>query len=259
MVDAKRQIIKVFEDNVLGKVPNVDTENPRHCGKEGHWLERAMGINPNGNNTADIHGYEMKNHTSGKTSFGDWSANWYIYKHKGNPHSIITRDRFLQIFGKKNAQKKGRFSWSGEPCPNISGYNRFGQKLLVDKEQNIIVLYSYSKDERKDKKTIVPTEFQVDKLTLARWNKESIQLKLEKKFNQKGWFKCLRNNEGIYDSICFGAPINYEQWINLVKSGDVFFDSGMYQGNPRPYSMWRANNRLWDLLVIEEHCYFNDG
>ena len=39
----------------------------------------------------------------------------------------------------------------------------------------------------------------------------------------------------------------------LVIQGIVFFDSGMYEGNPRPYSQWRANNNLWDSLIIESY------
>lgn len=45
----------------------------------------------------------------------------------------------------------------------------------------------------------------------------------------------------------------YENWIKLVKQGVVFFDSGMYQGNKRPYSQWRANNSYWDSLITENY------
>lgn len=45
--------------------------------------------------------------------------------------------------------------------------------------------------------------------------------KLEDKFIQNGWFICKRIN-GKYQSICFGNPINYSNWIKLVGTGDVF-------------------------------------
>ena len=45
----------------------------------------------------------------------------------------------------------------------------------------------------------------------------------------------------------------YENSIELVKKKVVFFDSGMYQGNKRPYSQWRANNKYWDSLITEEY------
>ena len=81
----------------------------------------------------------------------------------------------------------------------------------------------------------------------------SIQKKLENKFNHKGWFKCAKNNNGVYDAIHFGSPMSYNTWILLVKQGVVFLDSGMYQGNRRPYSMWRAVNSFWDDLITDSH------
>lgn len=47
--------------------------------------------------------------------------------------------------------------------------------------------------------------------------------------------------------------MTYENWINLVLKGIVFFDSGMYQGNKRPYSQWRAGNKFWDSLVVDSY------
>jgi len=47
----------------------------------------------------------------------------------------------------------------------------------------------------------------------------------------------------------FGDPINYKKWINGVERGEIFFDSGMYQGNKRPYSQWRAANSYWENLI----------
>ena len=50
----------------------------------------------------------------------------------------------------------------------------------------------------------------------------------------------------------FGAPMDFETWIKHVVTGDIYFDSGMYQGNMRPYSQWRSDNVFWDQLVVEE-------
>jgi hypothetical protein len=159
----------------------------------------------------------------------------------------------MEFFGKPNMAKQGRLSWSGEPCPKITGFNSFGQRLFVDSENNIFAVYSFSNDARSHKSTLLPAAFQKESLILAKWNKESISRKLERKFNQNGWFKCIKNSSGIYTSIVFGKPISYENWILLVQEGTVFFDSGMYQGNFRPYSQWRANNSLWDRLVVETY------
>jgi hypothetical protein len=101
----------------------------KHAGKDGHWLELAMDIAHNASNTPDILGYEMKNATSLKTTFGDWSADYYIFK---DSNIGINRSDFLRIFGKPNMKKGGRHSWSGEPSPKIGDFNKFGQRLVVD-------------------------------------------------------------------------------------------------------------------------------
>jgi hypothetical protein len=247
----KEKIVELFNSKVKGRAPDLSSFNVGHDGGAGHWLERAMGIKANASNTPDLYGYEMKNNTSSKTTFGDWSANYYVYQDIN--YQLQDRDDFLQIFGRPNPDKGMRYSWSGQPCPKIKVFNLYGQILLVDSAKNIHAKYFYSKDTRSDKSKIVPVDLQQDDLTIARWDRKSIQGKLERKFNQKGWFKCLQNNGGVYTSIVFGDPINYDNWIKLVQSGDVFFDSGMYEGNSRPYSQWRANNSLWDQLVTSRY------
>lgn len=158
-------------------------------------------------------------------------------------------------------KKNGRFSWSGEPCPKILEYNKFGQRLVISENQDIIAEYSYSKDQRPDKATIVPEILHQEHLQLARWygnstpaNKKGkcLKLKVENKFNDKGWFTCKTDSLGHYCQICFGEPMTFDKWIKLVSNGIVFFDSGMYQGNKRPYSQWRANNSYWDSLITEK-------
>jgi hypothetical protein len=259
----KRIIIDKFNQNVKGKVSNTTSNNLKHDGKEGHWLETQMGISHNGNNEADLLGYEMKNQTkSGKTTFGDWSADEYIFLHgrtKDKINSInkpyqITRDDFLEIFGKPNELKNGRFSWSGTPCPTYFGdVTSFGQEFTIDDDKNIYIVYSYSKDLRKNKSKIVPINMQIDNLILAKWYGSVLKTKVERKFNQNGWFICTKNTKGEYDKIHFGNPINYELWIQLFKDKIIFFDSGMHQGNPRPYSEWRASNKFWYSLITDSY------
>lgn len=266
-MDAKETLIGIFHNNVKGKMPDVKGANKGHDGKYGHWLEKQFGISVNRDNKADIYGYELKNETAVKTTFGDWSANEYIYTNekyknlfKGSLKSK-KQDSFVKIFGHPNPEKNNRYSWSGKPVPKINGYNEFGQVLIIDnKSFDIIAKYSYSKDKRKSKSQIVPKELRIDNLELARWyGKETpegkkgkcLKQKVEDKFNDKGWFTCKRDSNGYYDTICFGKPLNFEEWIDLVRKGIVYFDSGMYEGNPRPYSQWRANNTLWDSLIIE--------
>lgn len=248
--DTKHDIIRRFNENVRGKQAETTNSNQRHDGREGHWLERQMGLTANASNAPDLHGYEMKNQTTAKTTFGDWSADYYIYK---DVDFGITRNQFLMIFGKPNSAKGGRYSWSGEPCPKINRFNSFGQKLYIDANHNIIVEYSFAHDERPDKTAIVPLALQREQLILAKWYAHSISQKLERKFNQRGWFKCLKNQDNVYTTIVFGDPISFERWIALVETGEVFFDSGMYQTNARNYSVWRSTNTFWDSLITSSY------
>ena len=171
----KERIIELYRRNVKGKTPNVDGRNERHDGRKGHWLEEQFGINPNADNKADLWGYELKNETSSKTTFGDWSANVYVFTTPryaslfAGRYKYEKQDSFLRIFGNPNENKDGRYSWSGSPCPKIDSYNDFGQILLVESNNDIVALYSYSQDKRKDKANIVPKELQIENLEIARW------------------------------------------------------------------------------------------
>ena len=107
----KEEIISRFYNNVKGKIPDVSNSNFKHDGKYGHWLEKQMDIRPNANNAPDLFGYEMKNQTSsGKITYGDWSASEYIFHGKSNKRNgtnknfDIDRSKFLKIFGKPNKQ-----------------------------------------------------------------------------------------------------------------------------------------------------------
>lgn len=268
-MDAKDKIIQLFRDNVKGKRPDVSGTNVRHDGKAGHWLERQFGITANADNEADLWGYELKNQTTYKTTFGDWSANVYVFTDSryrrlfSGTTKAEKQNSFVRIFGKPNPDKGGRHSWSGSPCPKISGYNDFGQILIIEPNKDIVALYSYSKDRRANKAAIVPAQLQQENLVLARWYGEispssnrmdkCLKTKLEDKFNDKGWFTCKMNEDGVYYKICFGSPMDYDAWLGLVQEGIVFFDSGMYEGNVRPYSMWRANNDFWNSLIVDEY------
>ncbi|MCL2752536.1 MAG: LlaMI family restriction endonuclease [Defluviitaleaceae bacterium] len=271
MNEAKQKIIELFNENVKGKSVSYEGINQNHDGKRGHWLEKQFNIKANANNEADLYGYELKNETSSKTSFGDWAANVYIYKNSkysdlfGGKNIKEKQDSFLRMFGKYN-EEKSRYSWSGSPFPKMNKYNDFGQTMLLDDNEDVIIYYSFSKDKREDRFQKVPHQLHMDNVTLAKWfgrsfpkgfpvTKRSTTLsqKLEQKFNDQGWFTCKTNTQGVYTTICFGKPMNYSAWIDLVEKGVVFLDSGMYEGNSRPYSIWRANNAFWEDLI--EECY----
>lgn len=258
--DAERRIVELFMTNVYGKKSDTSSSNIKHDGKKGHWLETQMGVVHNRNTAPDLLGFEMKDGTESKISFGDWSADYYIFNDpKYFPmgeklKKIARREKyFLPIFGKPNEEKGGRFSWSGEPIPKIKHTNSFGTTLLVDDDDNIIIKYYFSLDSRADKMEIVPENIQVDGLTIVTWSANVMRTKVNDKFNQKGWFICKKDKSGIYNQIVFGNPIPFEAWISMVRAGDIYFDSGMYQGNSRPYSQWRANNATLDNLVVRRY------
>ncbi len=245
----QKKVVSLFNKNIKGK---FFLKKRSHWGEEGHWLEKQIGILPNSKNQPDIYGFEMKSQTSSKTTFGDWSASYYIFKNKKNFKSNLTRNEFLRIFGKLN-QKKGRFSWSGEPIPKINSFSNFGQILKIRDDYSLVILYFYTKDQRSDKKSIVPRKYQKNNLILAKWTYSDLKNKVERKFNQRGWFKCIKDNRGVYQNIVFGAPLNIQKWLYFVSTGDIFFDSGMYQGNNRNYSHWRAKNSFWKKLIIKKY------
>ena len=250
------QIVQIFKNNVYGKTANITGMNAKHDGNKGHWLEKQMGITPNASNTPDLLGFETKNQTTSKTTFGDWSPNYFIF----NDKEIIPREKgitavqrrnthFLPIWGQPNIEKDNRLSWSGKPIPKIDQWNDFGCILLVNPNNDIEIVYNYQRDIRPHKQTIVPEIYQNGPIVIARWDAVKLAKKVNDKFNQKGWFTCKTDPLGVYNQICFGDPITFEDWIYLVKTGVVFYDSGMYETNPRPYAQWRANNSYWNSLI----------
>ncbi len=264
MCEDKKRIIEIFNQNVRGKKADLSNSNKKHDGNKGHWLEDQMGSTRDSSNKPDLFGYEMKTSgTSGKISFGDWSADEYIFLHgrsklknihNTNKDYRIKKDIFIQIFGKSNTEKGGRYSWSGVPSPTYYNQrNTYGQILTIDNENNILITYDYSEDKRPDKATIVPKNMQKNNLILAKWKYASIKQRVEDKFNQNGWFTCQTDTNGYYTSIHFGKPINLETWIDLFKHHKVIFDSGMKQKESRNYSIWRSSTATWDSLIIDSY------
>ena len=246
MVD--NSLMQIFTDKIKGKQLPPMT----HDGAIGHWLEAQFGVSANNDDAADWFGYELKSGKS-KTTFGDWSADWYLWK---IPNSgISSRDQFLQTFGTPSRpDRPGRYSWSGKVFPKINMYNEYGQIMRVEENLDITIYYSYSRDGRFNKHEIIPQKLRNEKLELAKWYRSTLEPRVIRKFGQKGWVKFVQNR-GVIESMLIGPPMNYIQWIEYVKTGEIYLDSGMYydphKPNIRPYSNWRANNNFWNLLAIE--------
>jgi hypothetical protein len=265
----KEQIKQTFDRNIRGREPMVLSTKSEHDGWEGHWLQEQFGLTADAKNAPDLNGFELKDDTGGVTTFGDWSADEYIFfSHSAchrDPskaeqctkcrHSQLSRTEFLQIFGTPNPAKKNRYSWSGSVCPKVNGVNQYGQELAVYPDGTIKAQYNYSMDQRPDKESVVPPAQRKEWVVLATWYNESLKKKLENKFKEHGWFKCMQESKGHgrYVGLVFGGPIAFEDWVEQVRLGNVYFDSGMYEGNSRKYSQWRASNGFWISLTEETY------
>ena len=267
-IEVKNKIKSKFDNSIRGREPILPIGAKRHDGWVGHWLQKQFGLKADALNAPDLWGFELKDDTgTGVTTFGDWSADEYVFfshdrcaqdvarakKCEKCRNSKIERSTFLRVFGVPNIQKGNRHSWSGTVCPKVDGYNKYGQILVVYDDGSINAEYCFSADQRSNKRSIIPSALQVEDLVLAAWDSDSLKEKLENKFKDLGWFKCIResNGRGKYVGMVFGGPINYEYWVDQVLLGNVYLDSGMYEGNDRKYSQWRATNKFWDSLVEE--------
>lgn len=250
--DDKNKIIKLFYDNVKGK--KFNKKENKHCGSEGHWLEKQFGVKPNSKKDADIYGYELKK-GSKKITFGDWSANEYIFKPSKIINKVnedipcITKNEFLEIFGTPN--DNGRYSWSGSCVPKYGKYNVYGQALVVDKDNNIYAIYRWSMDKHNKNKPEWCQTYPY--IILAFWSNIKMEKHVNNKFNSNGFIICEKDKKNIYNKMYFGKKISFDYWMDNLKKGIIIFDSGMYQGNSRLYSQWRSCDSFWKNLIIEEY------
>ncbi len=76
----RERIIERFMQNVFGRQPDTTGGNPRHDGGAGHWFEEEMGVTHNADNRPDLWGFECKNATGSQTTFGDWKADYLIWR-----------------------------------------------------------------------------------------------------------------------------------------------------------------------------------
>lgn len=240
----KEEIIELFNKKIKNININLENVNPKHCGKEGHMLEKLFNITHNSDCKADINGYELKKSSNSKITLGDWSADYYIYR---DNNYNISRELFIKYFGKKNEKKHNRYSWSGYGIPTyLNETTDFGQTLLFDEEKNLIITYDYNLDKRNNKDEIIPEFLKLNKIIIVKWNNNNLEKKIKDKFGNKGFFICIKNKEtNLYDKIAFGKPFSYNFFIENMKNKNIFFDSGMYNGNQRNYSQFRGKISFW--------------
>ena len=255
MNSSKKRIIDLFNQNVRNKT--ITLTGNLHYGSVGHWLESQMNISRNCKNEPDIDGFEMKKFSQ-KISFGDFSATEYAFTRKERKKYIskdvsMTRSQFIGFFGKKNIEKNNRYSWSGRCIPTFDKWNSYGQILKVESNNDICIYYSYSLDTREEKENF-PDYLKDENILITIWKSEKMEMHINRKFNQNGFFICKMDKSGLFTSICFGEPFNFEKFIEGIKNRQIIFDSGMYDGNNRAYSHFRStNDSFWKKLVTEEY------
>jgi hypothetical protein len=247
VIEGKKEIIKRFNKNVKGKEIDTTFKNQKHCGKEGHCLEEAMGIKPNGKNEPDIFGYEMKSDTKvGVTTFIDKQPDEFYFKGKmfkllGNKNK---KNYLWTNFYRQNTRKLGEKRIGGW---NINKWDIDGQMLRVCEDNSIIVEYNYKQDKRSYKDDCLD-DFYKDgnNHIILKWLKETLEKFINRKFNQNGFFICKK------DKICFGKPITFDMWIQGVKNNIIYYDGySLLDGRWR--GCFRAKNNYWNSLIFEEY------
>jgi hypothetical protein len=244
MDGGKKIIITNFCDNVKGKDISLKGKNAKHCGKEGHYLEDVMGIKHNAKNEPDLLGYEMKTGENVTTFVDKAPDNTFL---NSVPIPKRNNKKEKQQFWEKYASIKK----SDEPTIggwSIDKFNNSGQKLCVDENNNITILYDYSQDNRENKDQL---NLNKEPHIIMQWNADSLKNCIENKFNQKGFFKCIKENNK-YVKICFGKPITFDFWIDQVKKGVIYHD-GYSKVNGRGRHVFRAANKFWNELITEEY------
>jgi hypothetical protein len=229
----KQHIITLFNTCVKGIEICLEGQHVNHCGKEGHWLEKKMGITHNAKNEPDINGYEMKK-SSSKTTLGDFSASEYVFSKQNKRHNInvlnnwtdeikLSRSEFIKTFGNRNLRKENRYSWSGSCVPKYNIWNSRGQILTVNENNDIVIYYSFSKDTRSTK-TDFPLFLQKENIVIALWKSSKMKPHIDNKFDKKGFFICKKIGN-TYEKICFGKAFNFEYMIKCIKNKKIIFDS----------------------------------
>lgn len=123
--------------------------------------------------------------------------------------------------------------------------------MIFNDNLDLCVYYSFENDKREEKKTF--PKFIQNEILIAIWIKTKLETNINKKFNKKGFFICVKTND-TYEKICFGKPFDFNYFVENIKNKNIIFDSGMYRGNTRNYSHFRSNANLYKFHDDEIFC-----
>jgi hypothetical protein len=240
----KQHILTLFNNHVRDVEICVEGQNINHCGKEGHWLETKMGIKHNAKNEPDINGYEMKTGDKVTTFIDKAPDTIYLNGDKLTIRNKKLKEEYWKKYASiKESDKATIGGW------RIDQFNYSGQKLCVDEKNNIFVVYDYSQDKRENKECLL--DLNKETHIIMQWNADTLKSAIENKFNQKGFFKCVKENNKFV-KICFGRSITFDFWIDQVKKGIIYHD-GYSKVNGRGRHVFRAANKFWNELITEEY------
>lgn len=120
--------------------------------------------------------------------------------------------------------------------------------MIVDEDNNVSILYDYEQDTRENKSLLGLNN---KSHIIMKWDSKELSNAIENKFNQKGFFKCIEENNK-FTKICFGKKITFDFWIDELKKGTIYHD-GYSKVDGRARHVFRAKNNFWDKLIIEEY------
>jgi hypothetical protein len=150
------------------------------------------------------------------------------------------------MFARKNSKGVRIGGWK------LDTFDMNGQCLKIDSTNNINVIYNYEYDKRDDKNERVSLYYKNEKdHIIVTWSKLDLKTYINNKWNQRGFFICKTNSEGVYDRICFGGPITFEYWIEQVKQKNIIFDG--YSNITKWRGPFRASNIWWNQHITEEY------
>jgi hypothetical protein len=128
----------------------------------------------------------------------------------------------------------------------LDKFDEDGQCLQVDDSNNINILYNYNEDKRIDKSTRVSKFYHNEKNhIIGTWKVETLKKTIEDKFNKNGFFICKKNKYGVYNTIHFGNPINFNYWIECFKKKNIYYD-GYSKLKGRWRGVFRAKIQWWN-------------
>jgi hypothetical protein len=244
-LNPKEYIVKKFNANLKGKIFEKDGNN-KHCGDEGNWIEKQMGIKCNGNNKPDLLGYEMKKQSI-VTTFIDKAPSVFLLEENKIVKNKEDKKIFWNIFQRTNSSGIRIGGWK------LDEWDNDGQSMHIDENNNIVILYNYSFDKRPEIDKILPKYYKNNKShTIISWYKIDLENAINNKWNQKGFFVCKKNKEGIYDKIYFGNHFDFDYWLENVKQKNIYYDGySIYGGRWR--GCFRSQSKWFYKHIIEEY------